>query len=67
MERRGDVRVGNARRFIEAMGGELEIVARFSDGAVKISNFAGLGGKGAVGDREWTEREAGPARFVALP
>lgn len=30
-------------RRIEAMGGELEIVARFPDGAVKISNFSDLG------------------------
>jgi hypothetical protein len=28
---------------IEAMGGELEIVARFPDGSVKISNFSELG------------------------
>lgn len=30
------------RSHIEAMGGELEIVARFPDGAVKITNFTGL-------------------------
>jgi len=28
---------------IEAMGGELGIITRFSDGTVKISNFAELG------------------------
>ncbi|MEI8030162.1 MAG: hypothetical protein WCH35_10335 [Comamonadaceae bacterium] len=28
---------------IEAMGGQLEVVTRFTDGAVKISNFAELG------------------------
>jgi len=50
MERRADMYVSNLRRFIEAMGGELDIVARFPDGAVKISNFAGIGGKGAAGD-----------------
>ena len=27
----------------EAMGGQLEVVARFPDGAVKISNFSDLG------------------------
>ncbi len=43
MEKRTDMYVGNLRRYIEAMGGELEIVARFPDGAVKISNFAGIG------------------------
>jgi DNA-binding XRE family transcriptional regulator len=44
MERRADMYVSNLRRFIEAMGGELDIVARFPDGDVKISNFAGIGG-----------------------
>jgi transcriptional regulator with XRE-family HTH domain len=43
MEKRTDMYVGNLRRFIEAMGGELDITARFPDGAVKISNFAGIG------------------------
>ena len=28
---------------IEAMGGELDIIARFPDGTVKISNFVELG------------------------
>jgi len=31
------------RSHIEAMGGELEIVARFPDGSVRIDNFADLG------------------------
>ena len=31
------------RSHIEAMGGPLEEVARFPDGAVKISNFTDLG------------------------
>lgn len=43
MEKRTDMYVSNLRRFIEAMGGELDIVARFPDGVVKISNFAGIG------------------------
>jgi hypothetical protein len=30
------------RRFVEAMGGELVIVAEFPDGAVRISQFAEL-------------------------
>jgi DNA-binding XRE family transcriptional regulator len=44
MEKRADMYVSNLRRFVEAMGGELEIVARFPDGAVKISNFESIGG-----------------------
>lgn len=43
MEKRTDMYVGSLRRFIEAMGGELDIVARFPDGVVKISNFAAIG------------------------
>ena len=35
--------ISTPRSHIEAMGGELEVVARFPDGAVKISNFSELG------------------------
>lgn len=27
------------RNYVEAMGGELDIIARFKDGAVRISTF----------------------------
>jgi hypothetical protein len=33
--------VSTLRRYIEAMGGELEIIARFPDGEVRITQFAG--------------------------
>jgi len=36
IEKRTDMNVGTLRQFIEAMGGELEIVARFPDHVVKI-------------------------------
>ena len=42
LEKRTDMYVSTLRRFIEAMGGELEIVARFPDHAVKIKNFSDL-------------------------
>lgn len=42
MEKRADMYVSNLRRFVEAMGGELDIVARFPEGDVKIANFAEL-------------------------
>lgn len=42
LERRADMFVSTLRRFIEAMGGELEIVARFPDHAVRIRNFHDL-------------------------
>lgn len=42
MEKRTDMYLSTLRSHIEAMGGELEVVARFPDGAVKISNFSDL-------------------------
>ena len=42
IEQRTDCYVSTLRTFIEAMGGELDIVARFPDGAVKISQFSDL-------------------------
>jgi len=45
IEKRADMYVSTLRRFIEAMVGELEIVARFPDHAVKIKNFADLNEK----------------------
>jgi len=40
MERRADMYIGTLSKFIEAMGGELEIRAIFPDGAVRISQFS---------------------------
>ena len=39
LERRTDMYISSLRSYIEAMGGELDIVARFPDGAVKIQQF----------------------------
>lgn len=41
IERRADVYVSTLRNFVEAMGGELELVAKFPDGRVKISSLGG--------------------------
>jgi predicted XRE-type DNA-binding protein len=38
LEKRGDMHVGNLRRYVEALGGTLEIVAHFADTTVVISN-----------------------------
>jgi predicted transcriptional regulator len=40
LEKRTDMYLSTLRSHIEAMGGQLEIIARFPDGVVKISNFA---------------------------
>jgi len=45
IERRTDMYVSTLRSFIEAMGGNLEIIARFKDGPpVRITQFAALDG-----------------------
>lgn len=45
LEKRTDMYISTLRSHIEAMGGQLEVVARFPDGAVRISNFAELDGQ----------------------
>ena len=47
-EKRTDMYLSTLRSHIEAMGGELDIVARFPDGSVKISNFSDLGNTASV-------------------
>jgi transcriptional regulator with XRE-family HTH domain len=42
LERRTDMYVSNLRRYIEALGGSLEITARFPEGSVSIMNFGEL-------------------------
>lgn len=39
LERRDDMHVSNLRRYVEALGGKLEIKAQFPDRSVTISNF----------------------------
>lgn len=42
VERRADMLVSTLRRYVEAMGGRLDIVATFPDGEVRISNLGEL-------------------------
>lgn len=42
IEHRTDLYLSTLRSYIEAMGGELELIARFPDGAVRITQFANL-------------------------
>lgn len=39
MEHRTDMYISTLREYIRAMGGDLEIVASFPDGSVRITNF----------------------------
>lgn len=42
MEKRADMLVGTLRRFIQAMGGDLELVARFPNRSVRIETLESL-------------------------
>ncbi|MEI5997255.1 XRE family transcriptional regulator [Paraburkholderia bengalensis] len=42
LEQRTDMYISTLRDHIRALGGELEIIARFPEGDVKITNFAQL-------------------------
>lgn len=46
LEQQTDMYISTLRRYVEALGGSLEIVARFSDGDVKISQFHDLANSG---------------------
>lgn len=45
LERRTDMYLSSLRRFVEAMGGELEVSANFPDGKVRIQLFEDLEGE----------------------
>ena len=42
LERRADMYVSSLRTYIEALGGQLEIIARFPDGTVRITQFENI-------------------------
>ncbi|HEU4881778.1 MAG TPA: XRE family transcriptional regulator [Longimicrobium sp.] len=39
LERRSDMYLSTLRRLVEAMGGELEITARFADGEIRLGQL----------------------------
>lgn len=43
LERRTDMYISTLRRYVQAMGGELDIIARFPDGSVRVEQFTALG------------------------
>jgi transcriptional regulator with XRE-family HTH domain len=50
LERRVDVYISTLRRYIQSMGGELDIVARFPDGNVRINQFEEIDTAGAASE-----------------
>lgn len=53
MEKRADMLVGTLRRFVQAMGGDLELVARFPDRSIRIETLGSL----STADTNETQRE----------
>lgn len=45
LEKQSDMQISTLRRIVNALGGELEVVARFPDGTVKIEPFNETGGQ----------------------
>ena len=43
LEHRADVYVSSLRSYIEAVGGQLKIIAEFPEGEVAITNFSQIG------------------------
>ena len=43
LERRTDMYLSTMRRYVRALGGELEIIARFPEGSVRVDVFTALG------------------------
>ncbi len=39
LEKQGDIQISTLRKIIEALGGKLEVLARFPKGTVKIDQF----------------------------
>jgi transcriptional regulator with XRE-family HTH domain len=46
LERRTDMYISTLRSYIQAMGGDLEITARFPDGEIRINQFSDLAEEG---------------------
>ena len=43
LERRTDMYISTLRSYVEAMGGRLDIIARFNEGSVRIAQFEDVG------------------------
>jgi DNA-binding XRE family transcriptional regulator len=62
LEKRTDMYLSSLRSHIEAMGGELEIVALFPEGSVRIKNFVDLELKSAAQSPPATSSRLTPAK-----
>lgn len=66
MERRADVYVSTLRKYVEATGGSLEILAHFPSGTVRIDQFSGAHSSvlPANASAEYSPTEASPGQSV---
>jgi hypothetical protein len=60
MERRTKMYVSNLRRFIESMGGQLEIVVHFPEGSVSITHLSEVGTNHTEPDVHATDASSRP-------
>lgn len=68
LERRSDLYLSTLRGYVEAIGGELEIVARFPDRAVRIDLLSTFGeGRRAAKARSRGRRESGTVEDSGKP
>jgi transcriptional regulator with XRE-family HTH domain len=51
LEKRTDMYVSNLRRYVEALGGKLEITAKFPEATVTITNFGEIGDRANVSSK----------------
>jgi hypothetical protein len=59
LEQRADLLVSTLRRYVEALGAQLEIVATFPDGAtIRIENFAELRPEKPIRERRTVRAKA---------
>jgi transcriptional regulator with XRE-family HTH domain len=58
LEKRADMYVSNLRRYVEALGGRLEIVAKFPEATVSITNFGEIDGRLRVSSKAKRRRSA---------
>jgi hypothetical protein len=62
LEQRTDMYVSTLRNYVQAMGGKLDIIARFPDGAVSITQFSHLAPAGPA-----KEQPAAPSTTKPRP
>jgi hypothetical protein len=55
LEKQSDMQISTLQRIVAALGGELEVLARFPKGAVKIKQFGKHPHRGASGHSGTTE------------